>query len=161
MMPTSASLDDWASPLAALAASLHHLTKPAQEWDVPGVRAAISKSRHRGTPNEVTRALLKLAAKPDLRTPAMLAEDGAHWGTATVIPAATQARCPLPGHEHELASNCRSCAGDAKAGDPTPADPPTISADQAARNIAWAERVRAEYVRPAWLDEQTTSEGEK
>lgn len=104
MMQPSASRDDWATPLAALVASIR------RDWDFPGIRTAISKARHRGTPLEIATALLKLAAKSDLRTPAILADDGAHWGTPTSVPTARQARCTEDGHESELAPPyCRIC----------------------------------------------------
>jgi len=137
-MPTSASLDDWMNPLAALVASIR------RDWDFSGIRTAVSKARHRGTPLEVATALLNLAARPRLTTPAMLAEDGAHWGTATVIPTASQARCTVEGHEHELAHNCRTCASDRlAAGAVDIADPPTLSPEQAARTVRGAALVRA------------------
>lgn len=148
-MPTSASRDDWATPLAALVASLR------TDWDFPGIRAVIHKARHRGTPLEVATALLRLADRPRLTSPAMLAEDGAHWGTVTVIPTATQARCTVLGHEHELAAYCRICAADAKAaGAVDIADPPTLSPEQAARTIRGAALVRA-ALHPTTTTERT------
>ena len=66
--------------------------------------------------------------------------------------------CTVPGHEHEFAHACRACIGDDHAGVDI-ADPPGISADQAARNEAGAASVRAKYTRPAWLDQPAT-EGE-
>jgi hypothetical protein len=146
MMPTSASLDDWMNPLAALVASIR------RDWDFTGIRSAISKARHRGTPLEVATALLKLARNEALRTPAMLASDGSHWGTPTVVPSAGQPRCPEYGHQHELAHNCRICAADAKAASVLPAERPRLTEAQAAANIQGARDVRAQYVRPAWLD---------
>jgi hypothetical protein len=144
MMPTSASLDDWMNPLAALVASIR------RDWDFSGIRTAVSKARHRGTPLEVATALLKLARNEALRTPAMLASDGSHWGTPTVVPSAGQPRCTVPGHEHELAAACVQC----KTADVVIVDAPplVLSKAQAAANIQGARDVRAKYVRPAWLD---------
>lgn len=151
MMPTTASRDDWAQPLAALVACIR------RDWDVPGTRAAISKARHRGTPLEIARALLRLAENQALRTPAMLAEDGSHWGTPTTVPTQSQARCAEYGHEHELASNCRICASDRKAGVAV-ADPPTLTPEQRARNQAGAHVALAHMSRP--LDGRERAAGE-
>lgn len=154
MMPTTASRDDWATPLAALVASIR------RDWDFPGIRAAIHKARHRGTPLEVATALLTLAAKTDLRTPAMLADDGDWWGTTTFVIGARQPRCQLDGHEHELASNCRICISDAKAAGVMPAAGPKLTAAQAAVNIRGAAMVRDALThRP--LDPRERASGER
>jgi len=140
MMP-NASRDDWAQPLAALVACIR------RDWDTPGIRAAISKARHRGTPLDIARALLTLTENKALRTPALLVEDGAHWGTPTTVPTTSQARCTEYGHEHELASNCRICASDRIAGIAV-ADPPALTPEQAARNQAGAHEALARMSRP-------------
>ena len=154
MMPTTASRDDWAQPLAALVACIR------RDWDVPGTRAAISKARHRGTPLEIARALLRLAENQALRTPAMLHEDGSHWGTPTTVPTARQTRCAIDGHEHELASNCRICASDRlAAGAVDRADAPTLTEAQAARNVEGA-RAAMEHMAPRPLDPRELAAGE-
>lgn len=142
MIPTTASRDDWATPLAAYVASIR------RDWDMPGIRANISKARHRGTPLQIGTALLRLAANPDLRSPGMLADDGAHWGTPTVTPTIRQPRCPILGHEHELAApHCRTCRSDElaaqaeaeRAAGITPG--PLVTTAQAARNLRGARAV--------------------
>lgn len=135
MMQATASRDDWAQPLAQLVACIR------RDWDVQGIRAAISKARHRGTPLEIADALLRLAAKADLKTPAMLASDGAHWGTPTTVPTPRQPRCQVDGHEHELAPpHCRICASERLAAGDVPASL-RLSEEQAARNIARAAEI--------------------
>lgn len=72
----------------------------------------------------------------------MIALEGAHWRDAT--PRADAPRCAIPGHEHELAHNCRSCAGDRMAAlAPDLADDLTISAAQAEVNKRGAAKVLA------------------
>ena len=138
-------------PLAALMAALH------PGWDAPGCAAAIHKARHLAPPDQLAHAAIDLATRTDLRTPALLAEKGPWWHTGRTPDTRVEpARCTVPGHEHEFAHNCRACIGDDHAGVDV-ADMPGISEDQAARNIAGAAAVRAEYVRPAWLDHPVLS----
>ena len=135
-MPATANRDDWASPLAMLVASIR------RDWDFPGIRTAISKARHRGTPLEIATALHKLAAKTDLRTPAILADDGAHWGTPTTVPTARQARCTLDGHEFELAPPyCRICRSEQIAAAPAQVTAPVPAVTE--RDATQAAVVRA------------------
>lgn len=135
MMPATANRDDWATPLAALVASIR------RDWDLPGIRAMIHKARHLGTPLEVAMALLRLAERTELTTPAMLAHDGAHWGTATTVPTARQPRCAVEGHEYELAASCRICATDGIPGD-VPEGVTTLPPEQIERNARGAHLVR-------------------
>ena len=127
-------------PLAALMAALHpgpHL------WEIPGCAAAIHKARHLAPVDQLAHAAIVLAMRADLRTPALLAEDGPWWWTGRTPDARVEpARCPI--HEHELAHNCRACVGDRMAAmAPDCDDDLTISAKQAAINEAGAARVLA------------------
>ena len=126
-------------PLAALMAALH------PGWDAPGCAAAIHKARHLAPPDQLAHAAIDLATRADLRTPALLADDGPWWHTGRTPDTRVElARCKVPGHEHEFAHACRACIGDRMAAmAPDGDDTLTISADQAARNIAGAAAVRA------------------
>jgi len=124
-------------PLAVLMAALH------PGWDVPGCAAAIHKARHLAPPDQLAHAAIDLATRADLRTPALLAEDGPWWHTGRTPDTRVEpARCPI--HEHELAHCCRACVGDRMAA--MAYDIGTalgISPEQAARNEAGAASVRA------------------
>lgn len=125
-------------PLAQLMAELH---PGPYLWEVPGCAAAIHKARHLAPPDQVAHAAIDLAKRADLRTPALLAEDGPWWHTGRTPDTRVEpARCKV--HEYEMAHNCRACVGDDHAVVDV-ADPPGISEDQAARNIAGATAVRA------------------
>ena len=140
MMPTTASRDDWATPLAQHIASIRHLSG-GKPWDVPGIRAALHRARHIAPPHQIAHAAIDWAImRPDLSAPVALENDGPWWHTGRTPSARViEERCTVVGHEHELAAACRSCAGDAKAGpsttDPDVAEPATNS-DTTARGIA-------------------------
>ena len=87
--PNLATADDWA---LALARFVHCLRT---DWDVPGIRAAIHAARHVDRRESVAIALIELARRDDLRTPALLPEPGAHWQTGRTPGArVTARRCP-------------------------------------------------------------------
>lgn len=142
-MPTTASRDDWATPLAALVVSIRHLAG-GKPWDVPGVRAALHRARHLAPPHQLAHAAIDWAImRPDLTAPIGLEDDGPWWHTGRT-PAArvAEARCTEVGHEHEVARNCRLCAGEAK-GDPDVVASPTASPERAERTTRGMELVRA------------------
>jgi len=130
-------------PLAALMAALH---PGPYLWDAPGCAAAIHRARHLAPPDQLAHAAIDLAKRADLRTPALLAEDGPWWHTVRTPDARIQpARCTVPGHEHELAHNCRACIGDRMAAMAPDGDADlTISAKQAQINERWAARILAD-----------------
>ena len=138
MMPTGASRDDWATPLATLIARLR------TDWDIPGIRAAIHAARNLGSREDIAIAAIELSRRTDLRTPALLAQDGAWWHTGRTPTARVRpVMCEVLGHEYERVP-CRSCRADELgAGYVGPSDPPTIPADQAATNHTGAATVRA------------------
>ena len=74
------------------------------DWDHPGIVAAIGKARSLGSAAAVGAALCRLAENLDLRTPAMLADPGNHWGGTTV--ASRQAPSMCPDHPSEKAGQC-------------------------------------------------------
>src|SRR5665647_3952771 len=97
--------DAIARPLAALMAGLH---PGPYLWDIPGCAAAIHKARRAQplTPlDQLAHAAIDLAKRADLRTPALLADDGPWWHTGRTPDTRVEpARCPI--HEHELAHSC-------------------------------------------------------
>lgn len=152
MMPTqpyTASADDWALHLARFVATIR------PDWQVPGIRAAIHATRTAmptTTTTDLAAALIELTRRDDLRTPAMLADDGPHWHTGRT-PDARPRRAYCQTHDHE-AIPCRWCRADQIAGD-GPSDPPAWTPSQAAINEAGARRVRAA------LDTARRSAGER
>jgi hypothetical protein len=74
------------------------------DWDHPGIVAAIGKARSLGSAAAVGAALCRLAENLELRTPAMLAEPGNHWGGTSV--ASRQAPSMCPDHPTEKAGAC-------------------------------------------------------
>src|SRR5665647_761693 len=133
-------------PLAALMAALH------PGFDIPGCAAAIHKARHLAPPDQLAHAAIDLAKRADLRTPALLADPtGPWWQTGRTPDARVEpARCPI--HEHELAHNCRACAGDLHAGD-VPGHLVLADLGRVRDVDAGAAAVQAKYTRPAWLDQ--------
>ncbi|HHX46041.1 MAG TPA: hypothetical protein GX718_01515 [Brevibacterium sp.] len=86
-----------AEALAALVARLrasHNMTA----WDHPGIMAAIEKARAMADAFDLAHALLVLAERPDLRTPALLSTTGEHWrrmdGTMTKRHGDNDIPCP-------------------------------------------------------------------
>lgn len=96
----------------ALAALVHELR---QDWDATGIMAALGKVRDRGSAIDVSIAALRVADDPKNRTPAVIVLAGDHWAApaqtraSSTVPRAGATRCTIPGHEHEIAANCRSC----------------------------------------------------
>ena len=86
-----------AEALAALVTRLrasHNMTA----WDHPGIMAAIEKARAMADAFDLAHALLVLAERPDLRTPALLSTAGEHWrrmdGTMTKRRGDNNIPCP-------------------------------------------------------------------
>jgi hypothetical protein len=123
---------DWRITSLVTFLTAHHATRPYRDLAI----AAVS-----------------VATDPKTTTPNLLNEHGAWWVAAQTVrgetarstaPAPGTPRCPEPGHEHELASNCRICISDRMAAMAPDGDAAlTISPDQAARNVTGAAAVRA------------------
>ena len=77
------------------------------DWDHPGIVAAITKARELGNAAEIGTALCRLAANAELKTPAMLADPGSHWRDTTVASRLAPVMCP--DHKAHLARDCREC----------------------------------------------------
>ncbi len=132
--------DDQARALATFVASLH------PGWDVPGVRAAISRARHRAPADEIGLAAIRFAMRADLTTPGLFPDDGPHWHTpgTTTATDIRFTRCPVIGHGSYAAWNCGACKADRLAADDSPADTLRApSADQLETNARGARTVRA------------------
>jgi hypothetical protein len=88
------------------------------DWDQPGILAAIQKAQSLGSPAQIGRALMALAENRELRTPALLASPGKHWvqdGEPVGPNVSHNVRCP----EHPINFHpCPQCA--AKKCEPTP-----------------------------------------
>lgn len=90
----------------ALARLVHELHPT---WDVPGIAAAISRAKNRGTVEALCIAAVRLAMRDDLKSPALLAADGPHWHTPGEALSGNYERCPEPGHTSFPAWNCSAC----------------------------------------------------
>ena len=142
MMTTSASRTDWAAPLAALIASIRHVTGGAP-WDVPGIRAELHRAKRADTPDRLAIAAIEWAVmKPDLRAPVGLSEDGPWWHTGRTPDTRVEpTRCAE--HPHEWAVGCSSCRSEAIGLDESPTDTLRLSPEQIERNLRGAATVRA------------------
>lgn len=74
------------------------------DWDQPGILAAIRKAGTLGTPAEIGTALCRLAGNRELRTPALLSEPGPHWHETSVASRVWPVMCEQ--HPHVRASRC-------------------------------------------------------
>jgi hypothetical protein len=77
------------------------------DWDHPGIVAAITKASHLGSPAAIGAALCRLAENRELRTPAMLADPGTHWTGTTVAKLTPPVMCP--DHPGQPAGRCPAC----------------------------------------------------
>lgn len=93
------------------------------DWPVASLVTFLG--RHHG--NRAYRALavagVVIATDPTTQTPQLLNQQGPWWSaayagsgdsSATTTPGPHQARCDVPGHEHEIHGHCRSCIADAQ-----------------------------------------------
>lgn len=74
------------------------------DWDHPGIVAAIEKAATLGTPAEIGTALCRLAANEEHRTPAFLPEPGQHWRDTSVASRVWPVMCEM--HPGVRASRC-------------------------------------------------------
>ena len=89
------------------------ISRIRDDWNHPGIVAAIEKAAPLGTPADIGTALCRLAANTELRTPALLAEDGPHWRDTTVASRIWPVMCTR--HPEVRASRCDydgPCAAD-------------------------------------------------
>jgi hypothetical protein len=83
------------------------ISRVRTDWDHPGVMAAIHKARDLGSAAAIGAALCRLAENTQLRTPALLAEPGAHWAGTTVATRQPPQRCT--DHPTQPAGRCTQC----------------------------------------------------
>ena len=129
--------DDQARPLAALLAALH------PGWDIPGIRAALHKARHKAPAHELAIAAIRCAMRADLETPALIAEDGPHWHGTEAAKDTRFERCPVDGHRSYPAWNCGACRSEALEAEPAEAPITALTPEQHAANARGARAVRA------------------
>lgn len=140
-MMTGTITDDQARALAQLVA----LLSGDKRWDIAGVRAALSKARHKATAPELAIAAIRCATNPDAKTPAVIGMDGPHW---VAMPFAggretRTAKCPTHGIAVRLVDGlCTGCVADTKAADDNRDDTLAIDPDQAATNARGAANAR-------------------
>lgn len=134
------------SDQARALASLVHTLRP--DWDIPGIAAAIHRARHRAPALGIAHAALRLAERTDLRTPAVLEQDGAHWHPTAVETRDDHRfeRCAVAGHQSYPAWACGACRAEKLGTDaPRPVEAP---ADPESYRRG-AEHVRAAITRKA------------
>ena len=99
------------------------------DWDVPGIRAVIERSPRNAALSEILVAAVRLAERPDVRSPGLLLEDGPWWDTAATgntRPAWVSQRDLCPDHGQPR-RDCRPCADERG---------PNLTPDQIAENAA-------------------------
>jgi len=88
----------------ALTALLHTIRR---DWGLAGITAALKKASPLGSAAEVAVAACRVAANPDMRTPALIADPGPHWqGLAAGSRLAPQ-MCVT--HSEQKAGSCAEC----------------------------------------------------
>ena len=105
-----------------IAAAMHCL-RP--EWRVDSLKAFLTKNHADRPFADLAIAAVAVTLDERTQTPQLLNQHGPWWvaayqasrtPTPTVGPGA-EPRCEKPGHEHELARNCRCCASERLAGE--------------------------------------------
>lgn len=139
--------------LERVAAAMHAL-RP--DWRLDSLATFLAKHHAHRPYRDLAVAAATVATDPRTRTPQLLNEAGPWWSASqvafdgaqqpTAVPRPEDARCAVPGHDHELARNCRACRSEALArqDDDTP-DGPTLtqlSPEQRDRNARGARNVR-------------------
>lgn len=89
------------------------ITRIREDWDHPGIVAAIQKASALGSAADISVALCRLAGNAELRTPATLADPGTHWRDTTIGKLPPPVMCPE--HATEKAGACRVCTAQAVA----------------------------------------------
>lgn len=151
-MMTSDTITADEARLAADLMSLLHERCGTSHWDVPGCRAAIHAGRMAaGKPipaDELIHASVEFAKREDLKTPlpeAFADLRGAHWRNlpehARTVRPSEQPKCTAHGLFLRADGKCPACLGEEKGAD-EPTHVVMLDEAQAARNAAFAERIR-------------------
>lgn len=88
----------------ALTALLGQLRK---DWDLPGIRAALTKAQTLGSPADVAVAACRVAGNPQALTPGLIPQPGAHWQGLAAGKHIAPVMCP--DHPEQKASRCTDC----------------------------------------------------
>lgn len=131
--------------VAALATALR------PDWPTRSVLTFLEREHATKAYRDLAVAMAHIACDPTTQTPKRLSESGPWWQatadpTATAVPAATDPRCTVYGHEHYRLP-CKGCRADELAAraaeEPVPTELGALTPEQVARNTAWAKKVRA------------------
>ena len=84
------------------------------DWPVRSVLTYLANNHAHRAYRDIAVALAYIATDPTTKTPKRLGEAGPWWmvsseTAASTVPRAGAIRCTIPGHECEIAANCRSC----------------------------------------------------
>lgn len=106
-------------------AALANALRP--EWPIRSVLTYLEQNHAARAYRDLAVAMAHVACDPETKTPRRLSESGPWWRatcepTMTAIPAATDARCTVYGHEHYRLP-CRGCRAEALAANPTELTP--------------------------------------
>lgn len=132
-------------------ASAAHELRP--DWPIRSLCTWLQADHAHRAYADVAVALAVIATDPKTQTPKRMNESGPWWIAAQAahgdspssttyagVPAPGTARCTVEGHEHELASNCRTCRSLEKGAEPTTA--PTLRVGWTPHDAAWAAHLR-------------------
>ncbi|MCV2395945.1 hypothetical protein OEB99_16640 [Actinotalea sp. M2MS4P-6] len=130
--------------IQVIAASInaHH-----PDWPVNSLVTFLGRNHGHRSYRVLSIAAIVVATDPTTTTPALLNNPGAWWAAAataipseaaTSVPSAATERCPVDGHEHEIAGHCRACESERKgaAGWLEPEPVPAPTAESYARGAA-------------------------
>lgn len=125
------------------------------DWPVRSLVTFLERHHSDRSYRDLAIAGTAIATDPKTQTPNLLNEHGPWWGAAqtvmgngggSAVPAATDPRCTVYGHEHYRLP-CRGCRADELAAraaeEPVPTELGALTPEQVARNTAWAKKVRA------------------
>lgn len=127
--------------VAALATALR------PDWPTRSVLTFLEREHATKAYRDLAVAMAHIACDPTTQTPKRLSESGPWWlatadPTATAVPAATDPRCTVYGHEHYRLP-CRGCRAEALAADVDDATTlTTLPPEQIERNARGAHLVR-------------------
>lgn len=79
-----------------------------KDWDLPGIRAAITKAAEVGSGHDVIVATVRAATNLEARTPALIPQPGPHWQNTTAGGHQPPTMCGI--HPTHRALRCPECA---------------------------------------------------
>ena len=90
--------------IQALTALIGTLRK---DWDLPGIRHALGRASKLGSAADLAVAACRCAADPEMRTPALIPQPGAHWQGTNAGRRMAPTMCPE--HHAHKAGDCCVC----------------------------------------------------